>query len=164
MAALIDTVATTLPLGREGLLATTDPNHSMVTRCASAVVLNFGRAAIRGASDRLVVHPSGAAGVFMGLVIEDLSIPPILQATANTVPAGEDAGLMTAGLMWVVPEVNVTQGEAVYYRHASAGALPEALGRLRNDTDGGDATLIDGASWATSASAGGFAQVRLNTK
>jgi hypothetical protein len=164
MAALIDSVVTTETLGREGMLATSDPMHSMVVRFATATDLYFGRAAIRASTDRTVLHPSTVAGAFMGLVIEDQNISAVLQTTANTVPANYDARLMTAGTMWVVPEVAVTQGQPVYYRFTGAGAAPEALGRLRNDVDTDQAALIEGAEWMTSAGAGELAIVRLNVK
>lgn len=164
MAALISSVVTTETLGREGMLATSDPNHSMVVRYADETELRFGRAVIRDDTDRKVVHPSTEAGTFVGLVMEDLSIPAILLTGSGDVPAGHDAGIMTAGVMWVIPEVDVTQGQPVYYRFTGAGAAPEALGRLRNDADTDQAALIEGAEWFTSATAGNPAMVRLNHK
>ena len=161
MAALISSVITTETLGREGMLATTDPLTSTIVRRSDDTELFFGRAVIRDGADNLVVHPSGTAGTFVGLVVEELSIPAAL-LTANDIPIGHDATIMTAGIMWVIPEQNVTQGDPVYYRHTTPGASPEFLGRLRMDADTADATLIAGAQWFSTATAGNPAMVRLN--
>lgn len=160
--AIISTVVTAETLGREGMRSTSDSTSAMETKHATATALYFGRAVILGAADGLVVHPSGSAGVFAGIVCEDLAISPDLQTTANTVPAGYDAQILRRGRLWVVPEEDVVAGEAVCYRHASSGALPEALGRFRNDTDGGDATAIPSARWVTGGLAGTLAQLEIN--
>jgi hypothetical protein len=161
--ALITTVVDLNPLGREGMLATTQPIFEMIVSRALSTELVPGRAVIRGATDNLVVHPSGSAGVFVGLVCEDQSISTDLPTVAGNIPATYDARIMTKGIMWVVPETDVVQGGAVYYRHTGAGSAPEALGRLRADADTADATLIAGAKWFTSGSAGTLAMVELNT-
>lgn len=162
--ALISTITTSETIGREGMVATTDPNMKMRIAHATATELVFGRAVIRGSHDNAVVHPSGTTGVFAGVVMEDLGISAYLQATPNTVPVGYDAQIMTSGQIWVIPEVDVTQDNPVYFRHANAGSAPEALGRFRDDNDGGsgDVTLIAGAKWATSATAGNPARLEIN--
>jgi hypothetical protein len=61
-----------------------------------------------------------------------------------------------------VAEVAITDITAgVFYRHTNAGALPEALGRFRNDTT--DATEIPGARWVrTTAGAGQLTIIEFN--
>lgn len=160
--ALVDSVVTTETKGREGMLSTSDPLCGLVTKRASATQLYFGRAVIVGASDALVVHPSGSAGTFAGVVVEDLNIPGSLLSGAGDIPVGHDALLCRRGRVLVVPEQDVVTTDPVYYRHASPGALPEALGRFRKDADTADATQIANARWATSGLAGTIAELEIN--
>lgn len=159
--AIISTVITSETLGREGLLATSDPLAQIETMHATATQLYFGRAVI-SAGDNLCVHPSGSAGVFVGIVCEDLAISQDLLSGAGDVPVGYDANILRKGRIWVVPEQTVVTTDPVYYRHASAGALPEALGRFRKDADTADATLISSARWVIGGSAGDLAMLEIS--
>lgn len=162
--ALISTVVTTETLGREGMLATADPNTGMVVAHATATQLYFGRAVIIGAADGLVVHPSGSAGSFFGIVIEDQAITPALLSGAGDVPIGHDAYILRRGRIWVVPEQDVVTTDPVFYRHANTtpDAAPAALGRFRKDADTADATALTNARWVTSGLAGTLAQLEIN--
>jgi hypothetical protein len=162
--ALIPNVVTTETLGREGMLATTDPLTGMVIKRASATQLYFGRAVIVGASDGLVVHPSGSAGTFAGVVIEDMAIPSSLLSGAGDIPAGHDAQILRRGRILVVPEQDVVTTDPVFYRHANTtpDADPAALGRFRKDADTADATALPNCRWATSGLAGTLAQLEIN--
>lgn len=162
--ALISSVVTTETLGREGMLATTDPLAGMVIKRASATQLYFGRAVIAGAADYLCVHPSGSAGTFIGIVVEDLSIAPELLSGAGNVPVGHDAHILRRGRIWVVPEQDVVTTDPVFYRHANStpDADPAALGRFRKDADTADATELTNAKWVTSGLAGTLAQLEIN--
>lgn len=158
--ALVTSTITEYAIGQRGMIAQTGDVKTITAR-ASATELIFGRMAIRGASDGLVILPAGTAAAQMGVVVRDENIEPS-QISTGDIPAGHGATLLRKGRIFVVPEVNVTQGQSVYYRHASAGAAPEALGAFRNDTDSGDATLVPGAVWASSASAGELAVLEVN--
>lgn len=158
--ALITGIHNVSDLGKEGDVATT-MYLSLETKVDPANELFFGRAVIRGSADGEVEHPSGTAGTFMGVVRRDEDIDPA-DLTTGDLPAGHDAQIVTRGVMWVIAEDAVTEGAAVYYRHNAPGALPEALGRFRSDVDAGDATLIPGARWASSATAGNPAKLELN--
>lgn len=162
--ALISTVVTTETKGREGMLSTTDPLMGMVIKRASATQLYFGRAVIVGASDDLVVHPSGSAGTFAGVVIEDMNIYAGSLSGAGDIPVGHDAQILRKGRIWVVPEQDVVTTDPVYYRHANTtpDAAPAALGRFRKDADTADATLLSNAKWVTSGLAGTIAELEIN--
>lgn len=162
--ALVSSVVTTETKGREGMLSTTNPMDGLVTKHASATQLYFGRAVIVGASDDLVVHPSGSAGSFFGIVVEDLTIPPVLLSGAGDVPVGHDAKILRRGRIWVVPEQDVVTTDPVFYRHANTtpDADPAALGRFRKDADTADATALTNARWVTSGLAGTIAELEIN--
>lgn len=162
--ALISSVVTTETKGREGMLSTTNPLDGLVIKRASATQLYFGRAVIIGATDHLVVHPSGSAGSFFGVVVEDLSIPSVLLSGAGDIPAGHDAQILRRGRIWVVPEQDVVTTDPVFYRHANStpDADPAALGRFRKDADTADATALTNARWVTSGLAGTIAELEIN--
>jgi hypothetical protein len=162
--ALISSVTTSETKGREGMLSTTNPLDGMVIKRASATQLYFGRAVIIGASDPFVVHPSGSAGSFFGIVIEDLSIHPLLLSGAGDIPVGYDAQILRRGRIWVVPEQDVVTTDPVFYRHANStpDADPAALGRFRKDADTADATALTNARWVTSGLAGTIAELEIN--
>lgn len=124
--------------------------------------LHFGRIVIHGATDSEVLHPAGTAGTPKGLVAHSHDMESF-DAT-NDVPIGHIVNILRKGRIWVIPETDVVPGNPVYYRHANAGAAPEALGRLRDDDDGssGDVTLLEGAVWRSTALAGTPALVEIN--
>lgn len=161
--ALVTSVLSQHALGQEGGLATTG-DYKTVTVRSTTEDLKFGRVALRGASDDLAILPAGSAGVVMGVVLRREDIEPSQLAGTGDIPAGHSAICLRKGRVWVVPEVNVTQGQEVYYRHANTtpDAAPAALGRFRNDADTADATLLPGAVWASSASAGALAILEVN--
>lgn len=158
--ALITSIRDASTLGNEGDLATS-AHQRIQSGWDPANELFFGRAVIRGSADTEVEHPSGSAGTFMGVVKRDYNIEPADVSTGD-IPAGHEAKIMLEGRIWVIAEDAVTEGGAVYYRHDAAGALPEALGRFRSNADAGDATLVPGARWASSATAGNPAILEIN--
>lgn len=160
--ALITSTETGYAIGQRGMIAQSGDVKTITAR-ASATELIFGRMAIRGASDGLVIIPAGTATAQMGIVVRDENIDPSLISTGD-IPAGHGATLLRKGRIFVLPEVDVTEGAAVYYRHANAGVAPEALGAFRDDNDGGsgDVTLVSGAVWASSALAGELAILEVN--
>jgi hypothetical protein len=160
--ALITSTTSTLTAGQVGDIARSGDVKTISAR-ASATELIFGRMAIRGASDGLVILPAGTAAAQMGIVMRDQNIEPTL-LTSGDVPAGQSVSLLRKGTIWVLPEVDVTQGAAVYYRHANAGSAPEALGAFRDDNDSasGDVTLVPNAVWASSGTAGNLCALEVN--
>ena len=78
----------------------------------------------------------------------------------------ETASIATEGRIYCQTEVDVAQGDPVYFRHTLAdnAAAPQTqqLGALRNDDDGGNAELIKGAIWMYSQEAGGLGVVNLS--
>lgn len=160
MALITDVRPDTNTLGNEGDLATSAPLEQDQA-IDPANELFFGRAVIRGSADGEVEHPSGTAGTFLGVVMRDDNIDP-QDLTTGDLPAGHEAKIMQKGRIWVIAEDAVTEGAAAYYRHNAPGAAPEFLGRFRSDVDAGDATLVPGARWGSSATAGNPAILILN--
>lgn len=105
--------------------------------------IGFGLAVSRGAGDRGVVI-GGAQ--FVGISLHDVTQPP---DNVDEYSEGENIGVMTRGLIYVVAALPVEAGQVVRYNETT-GAL--------SDSDG---TLIAGATWESSAAQGGIAKLRL---
>jgi hypothetical protein len=131
-----------------------DGSQDSYCRSASnnAAASFFGRACLAVAGDgQQFVQPTGTAGVFIGILKHSHAIEPG-QVTAGGagLPVNHPGAVMRRGRIWVIAENEIDDlTKAVYYRHANSGALPEALGRFRDDDDGasGDVTIIAGAKW-----------------
>lgn len=91
---------------------------------------------------------------------------PIGDGDKGYLAVTETASVATAGRGYVIPETDVKKGDPVFFRHTltDAAAVPqtECLGMLRNDDDGGNATQILGARFATSSLAGELTVVQLS--
>lgn len=75
---------------------------------------------------------------------------------------GDEMSLARQGTYWLLVEDAVAKDGAVYFRNDNATGQDEAVGRLRSDTDGGDATLLTGAKFASTTTGPGLAKVKLN--
>ena len=112
----------------------------------------FGRAclAVVTAGDQFV-QPTGSAGTFIGILKHTHAVEQgQVVAGAAGLPVNHPGSVMRRGRIWVVAENEIDDlSNGVFYRHANSGALPEALGRFRDDNDGasGDVTLIPEATW-----------------
>ena len=126
----------------------------------------FGRVAVRDtAGDYLCRLPASGAVDVVGVVAHSHAVEPGLLPSSDTsagYPSKKPANILRRGRVWMVTEQNVTPASTVYFRHASPGASPEALGRVRGDNDGGDATAFTGAKFMTTATAGNPVLVELN--
>jgi hypothetical protein len=111
----------------------------------------FGRAclAVTDAGQQFV-QPTGTAGVFLGILQHSHAIEQSQVTTDAGLPVNHPGAVLRRGRIWVVSETIVDDiTDPVYYRHANAGAGPEALGRFRSDDDAasGDVTLVPEARW-----------------
>ena len=128
----------------------------------------FGRACLLvDTDDEQFVQPTGTAGTFIGILKHTHAIEQSqVVAGAAGLPVNHPGSVMRKGRIWVVSETEIDDlSNGVFYRHATAGALPEALGRFRDDNDGasGDVTLIVGASWVrVNTAVGQLAVIELN--
>ena len=147
-----------------------DGSQDSYCRSASnnAAASFFGRAclAVATAGDQFV-QPTGSAGEFIGILKHTHAIEQSqVTAGAAGLPINHPGAVMRRGRIWVVAENEIDDlTKPVYYRHATAGALPEALGRFRADDDGasGDVTIIVGAKWVkVNTAVGMLAVIELN--
>ena len=140
--------------GRPGLLNTA--NRLQSVRNESGVDIAPGRlCVVTGGSDIPTVK----------LISSNAESP--LGVALNTNMAGdmdvaiadEDVGtVMYRGPVYVTPETAVAPGDSVYVRHtANTNATHDAIGRFRNDGDGGNAMELSNCQWLSAAEAGGLA-------
>ena len=152
------TYTTDMALAFEGANADGSTDSFGIIASNTAAASFFGRACLAVTTDgEQFVQPTGSAGVFLGVLQHSHAIEQDeVVAGAAGLPANHP------GRVWVVAEVAITDITAgVFYRHTNAGALPEALGRFRNDTT--DATEIPGARWVrTTAGAGQLTIIEFN--
>lgn len=87
---------------------------------------------------------------------------PVGDGETSYVEASQSASVMTLGECWVKVENAVVRKGQVFFRR-NAGTLANPLGGFRADADGGNAELIAGATFESSAGAGEFARVKLST-
>lgn len=133
-------------------------------RYGSAVSLATGS----GDPEKQCIEPDASNLVFRGIVIREHILEP--KNTALASPSGdgeltylaatETASVATKGRIWVKVETDTTAGDAVYFRHAN-GATSTPLGGFDNGASV-DHTLIAGAMFITSATAGNLAVVELS--
>lgn len=76
------------------------------------------------------------------------------------VEAGDTAGLISRGGVWVVVEEAVVPGDGVFVRCVVTGG--EQYGAFRTDADGTDAVEITNARWISSTAGAGLALLDLN--
>lgn len=147
-----------------------DGSQDSYARSASnaAAASFFGRACLAVATDgSQFVQPTGAAGTFIGILQHSHAIEQSQVVAGEAgLPVNHPGAVMRRGRIWVVSETIIDDlTKPVYYRHDNSGALPEALGRFRDDDDAasGDVTIIVGAVWIrVNTAVGTLAVVELN--
>jgi hypothetical protein len=85
-----------------------------------------------------------------------------VQTDVDNFLPGDEMSVARSGVFWLLVEDAVTKGGAVFFRNDNATGQDEAIGRLRSDVDGGDATALTGAKFGTSTTGAGLAEVKLN--
>lgn len=145
-----------------------DMNPEFFESVANGDVVNidFGIAVVRSGTDNNGVLPTMSGQQFLGITVRDLQRENLVVGGATTAYLpGDTMSVMTVvGQILVFAEVDVNQGDPVYFRYAANGPLT-TLGAFRNDADVtlsvAHAQLIPGATWNTTASAGQVAVIRL---
>lgn len=131
----------------EGMAADQDPATVISRTVETTDGIAFGRAAFQGTRDDGIAA-SGA--IFRGIVLADRNARPA-PSGGDLFARGETAPVMVRGTVWVVTASAASVGTAAYV--TSAGAITATA---TNNT------LIPGALFDTSASAGGLVRLRLN--
>lgn len=137
----------------EGAPADGSQDSFGISATNAAVASFFGRACLLVDTDEeQFTQPTGTTGEFLGVLQHSHAVEQSqVVAGAAGLPVNHPGRVMRRGRIWVVAETTIDDLSApVYFRHTTAGADPEALGRFRDDDDGasGDVTLItSGVKW-----------------
>ena len=116
--------------------------------------------------DRRLVHlPQGATDVTdaklaMGVALHTHAVENALTGVNLGYEPQSAVSILRRGRVYVQVEDAVVEGGAVYVRHVAGAG--EQLGAFRSDADTSDAGILPGASYRSSADAGGLAIVELN--
>ncbi|MBP0021039.1 MAG: hypothetical protein J7647_26230 [Cyanobacteria bacterium SBLK] len=126
--------------------------------------LSFGRVIVLNAIDPSKVKlPSAAGQNPQGVTVAVNAYEKDVNGQAGYPPERPVTRLIK-GAIFVVPEVAVTGGDPVYFRH-TLNAVPgayEARGRVRNNADGDKADLWTKATFLESAAAGELVALQID--
>lgn len=122
----------------------------------------FGRAVVRGTGDDGANLPTASGQAFVGIT-ELTSAFTVDYDGTHQYHQYQEMNVVDFGEIYVYTEQSVVPGDVVYFRHTADTAPLDVVGRFRKDSSGGDADLIQGASFETTTAAGGIAKVKLNT-
>ncbi len=143
MPAVQTTYPDNIPVGYAGAIANEEPSVLISRSTEDAAGIAFGLAVMQGTDDKGCVVSDGTA--FLGVTVRDQSVE---DGSFNGFVQYDEARIMTQGVIWVENSGGVAAGDAV---HAlAAGALGNTGG-----------TVVPGARWDTTATAGNLAQLRL---
>ncbi len=127
MATVQDTYNTAPAIGYAGMVANGETSNRISRIVEDAAGLAFGKFAWRGSGDRgAILVPT--AGTILGVCIADHgnTLVPGGLASADIVPQGRSAALMTKGAIYILTGEAVTDGAQVYV--TSAGAIVDTVG------------------------------------
>ncbi|MDF0543341.1 hypothetical protein PX699_13365 [Sphingobium sp. H39-3-25] len=93
---------------------------NIITRTLESGTLAFGKPVYRGTADRGCVT-TPAAGALYGFAIANKGLPVTSARAADTFAQGDSVRIKNRGKIWVLPGVNVADGEQVYV--TSAGVI-----------------------------------------
>lgn len=143
--------------GVEGMLADIGPKFVNTRANGSGGVIPYGVVVTTMDGARVKLP---AAGEY-ALGITQCGTELVGRAGTTGYPDKTPVAVVEQGTVWVKAENNVTAYSDVFYRVTAAGGNTQ-LGALRGDADAGNAVLLEGAKFITSAAAGQLAQVRIN--
>lgn len=135
---------------------------NITSKAAEDSDIAFGRAVVRGTGDDQAKLPTGASQGFLGIT-ELTSAWSIGSDNLHEYSENREMNIINFGEIWIYTEQSVVPGDAVYFRHTADIAPLNVIGRFRKDASGGDAELIVGASFESTAAAGEIAKINLNT-
>lgn len=150
MPAVQTSYATFQAPGYLGMVANGEWVTNVISRIvdpAAAVPVAPGDPVLQGSSEQLVVSANGGSGVFRGIAVRDVALPP---SAGDVFAPTVTVGVMTKGVVWVNAAAAVSPGQPAFY--TAAGALTAA--------SSGN-TAIPGALWESAAATPGLAKLRL---
>ncbi len=133
----------------EGMLADNAP-RDVKSGLLEGATHRFGLAVSKGTADGTVKSPAPAEAI-AGVLFHQHA------QEGDALVAGDVENVLTKGRMHVKVEDAVVEGGLVYVRTAAG-----ELGAFRSDVDAGNAELLPGAKYGSSAGAGELAILDLN--
>lgn len=131
------------------------------SKAAEGSDINFGLAVIRGTADDQAKLPSAAGQAFLGIT-EYTTAWSANASDVHLYKENQEMNIVDFGRVWVICEDGCVPGDSVFYRHTTGTGT--VIGAFRTDADTATADQIDGASFETTASAGGLALVQLRSE
>jgi len=109
-----------------GMIKNTEPNV-LISRTVETAAIGFGVAVKQGVADHGVLKADDTADVYRGITVRDQSVDP---AVADVYAVGENATIMTKGVVYVTLGATVAAGAAAYMIDADDTFTSSAGGNL----------------------------------
>ena len=137
-------------------------NSGIVSKYDSvdALGVSFGMGLVQGTNDSEVHYPQTANDKMVGISVLVQHKEQQLGTGIVNYKSGDLISVLRKGRIWVLVDGPVTASSLVYCRFAAGTGT--VLGSFRADADTGSAFLVDGASFSSSAVAGGLAIIDIN--
>lgn len=146
-----------MAVAQTGQLADLGPNDIVSKVNVVDALTSFGLAVVQGATDDQAHLPSLSTDKVIGVVVHVANREQALGTGIVGFKKSDVLPVLMKGRIWVLVDGPVVVNGPVFVRFAGGQA-----GVFRSDADTANATLVDGASFATSAFAGGLAIVNFN--
>lgn len=148
MPAVQSTYSLTIGAARAGMIANEEALTNVISKIVdSAGAIGFGKVVVQSSEGDDKIKIPTAGGAFRGITVRDVTLRP---DDNDQYAVGENAAVLTKGVIWVLPSVNVAAGDAVYFT---------AAGVLTNVPTSN--TQIVGALWESAGSTTVLAKLRL---
>jgi hypothetical protein len=148
MPAVQSSYSLTIGAARAGMVASEETLTNIISKIVdSAGAIGFGKLVVQSSEGDDKIKIPTAGGTFRGITVRDVTLRP---DDNDAYAVNENAGVVTKGVVWVLPGATVAAGDPVYFT---------ATGALTNASSGN--TLIAGALWESAGSTTALAKLRL---
>lgn len=109
---------------------------------SAEVAIPFGRVVVAGTGANQCRLPTGGGDLanVLGISVRVQNRVPAATDDVLQYEIGDEVAIMDFGEIWMIPETNVTAFAQAFIRFTAG--VGEELGRVRSDTDGGDAAAL----------------------
>lgn len=142
----------------EGSLA--EPVSELRSERVAQVVIPAGRLVVPGTAAHQLKLPTSAAEVAKAYGVSVLM--PLKSESGTDFAINEAVLFAEDGVLWVVVEEAVNDGDPVLARHTANGAGKDVLGRFRTTADTGAAVVPSGRFRSAQATPGGLAKLKFD--
>lgn len=135
--------------------------RSMVNGNASAQP--FGIGVTQGTGDREFDLPDASTDVFLGVLAHEYPLDNSSLSTTLGLAADMVANVLQKGVIWVLPEDDVTPASVVYWRYTVNGSdATKTPGRFGDTSDSSKNMIIANARFLDTASANTPCRLQIN--